>query len=107
MHKSARVTLTILAGVSGAAHAQQAANPCGPNSFNQAACHAAVKAHGYCDGGAWVAQQYQQYPYYYDLYRTYSAAGGIVNPAPVSTCRALRHGGFGATAVAAHSHPGS
>jgi hypothetical protein len=37
MKKSARVTLTILAGVGYAAHAQSS-NPCAPGSFNPAAC---------------------------------------------------------------------
>ena len=107
MHKSARITLTVLAGVSCAAHARQASNPCGPNSFNPASCQAAVKSHGYCDGAVWVQQQYQKYSYYFNLYHTYSSAGGIVTPAQALTCRATRHGGFGTTAVAAHSHPGS
>jgi|SRR5580700_5679631 hypothetical protein len=107
MKKSARVTLTVLAGVAGAAHAQQASNPCGPNSFNPAACQAAVKSHGYCDGGAWVSQRYQKYPYYYGLYQAYSSAGGMVTAAPIGTCRAIGHGGFGSTGRAAHSHAGS
>jgi hypothetical protein len=106
MKKSTRVTLTVLAGV-GCAAAQQAADPCGPGTFNPAACHAAVKAHGYCEGNVWVPQQYQQYPYYYDLYRTYSAAGGTVMPAPTGACRAGGFGGHGIVAMLAHSHPGS
>jgi hypothetical protein len=104
MKKSARVTLTVLAGIGCAAHAQQASNPCTPGSFNSAACQTAVKLHGYCDGGAWVRQQFQKYPYYYGLYRTYSSAGGVVNPTPISTCRA---GGFGVHGAAAHTGGGS
>ena len=105
MTKSARVTLTVVAAV-GCARAQQALNPCGPATFNEKACQAAVKGKGYCGGGAFVPQQYQQYPYYYDLYRAYASAGGAVTPAPVEKCRSGGHGwfgGFGAHGRAAHS----
>lgn len=110
MRKSARVTLTIVAAV-GCAQAQQAApNPCGPANFNQKACRSAVKSQGYCSGGAWVAQQYQPYPYYYDLYRAYGAAGGTVTAAAPQRCgrsnRRYAWGGFGATGAAAHSGGG-
>jgi hypothetical protein len=112
MTKSARVTLTVVAAVGcsrGALWGQQAANPCGPADFNQKACYAAVKHHGFCSGGAWVTQQYQQYPYYYDLYRTYAAGGGPVTPAAVERCGRGGHavyGGFGAHG-AAHGHAAS
>jgi hypothetical protein len=107
MKKSAQVTLTVLAAV-GAARAQQAANPCGPSSFNPAACQAAVKFHGYCDGATWVPQQYQKYPYYYGLYRAYASAGGIVDAPLPSSCRfPIRHGGFGAHGAAFSRHAGS
>jgi hypothetical protein len=106
MMKSARVTLTVLAGVAGAAHAQSA-NPCTPGTFNGGACKIAVKAHGYCDGGTWTPQQYQSYPYYYDLYKTYSTAGGVTAAAIPSACRNTARGGFGTHGIAAHSHGGS
>ena len=104
MMKSARVTLTVLAGVGCAAHAQQASNPCAPSSFNPAACQTAVKLHGFCDGGAWVPQKFQQYPYYYALYATYAAAGGPVDAPLPSSCRVPHRGGFGAHGVAAYMH---
>jgi hypothetical protein len=110
MTKSARVTLTVVAAVGCAARAQQAPNPCGPANFNQQACQAAVKSHGYCSGGAWVTQQYQKYPYYYDLYQAYASAGRIATAARVETCRRPGHGwfgGFGAHGAAAHSSSGS
>jgi hypothetical protein len=98
MKRSAQVTLTVLAAVAGA-RAQQASNPCSPGSFNQKACHVAVRLHGYCDSATWVPQQYQKYPYYYDLYQAYTAGGGVVTAAPASTCRSV-HGGFGAISAA-------
>ena len=106
MKKSARVTLTVLAAVGGA-YAQQPPNPCGPNSFNPAACQAAVRFHGYCDGATWVPQQYQKYPYYYGLYQAYASAGGIVDAPLPSSCRVPRRGGFGAHGVAAQRRAGS
>jgi len=102
MMKSARVTLTVLAGIGPSAHAQLASNPCAPGTFNPAACQAAVKSHGYCENGAWVRQNYQKYPYYYGLYQTYAAAGGAVTTAPPASCAAVRRGGFGAHGVAIH-----
>jgi hypothetical protein len=111
MMKSARVTLTVVAAI-GCARAQQAANPCGPASFNENACRTAVQHRGYCAGGDWVAQQYQPYPYYYDLYRTYSAAGGTVTATVPETCRrtgghGIFYSGFGAHGHATHgSHGG-
>ncbi|MGO9260472.1 MAG: hypothetical protein ACLQU1_29820 [Bryobacteraceae bacterium] len=110
MTKSARVTLTVVAAVGCAARAQQAPNPCGPANFNQQACQAAVKSRGYCSGGAWVTQQYQKYPYYYDLYQAYASAGGMVAAAPVETCWRpgfLARHGFGAIGAAVHSSSGS
>ena len=111
LKKSARVTLTVVAAVGWAARAQQAPNPCEPANFNEKACQAAVKSHGYCSGGAWVQQPYQKYPYYYDLYQVYASAGGIVNAAPVETCQRPRHsgghGGFGAIGAAFHGGSGS
>ena len=109
MTKSARVTLTVVAAVGCAARAQQAPNPCGPANFNQQACQAAVKSRGYCSGGAWVTQQYQKYPYYYDLYQAYASAGGRVTAAPVERCghRSGMTHGFGATGAAAHGNAGS
>jgi hypothetical protein len=108
MTKSARVTLTVVAAVSWGARAQQAPNPCGPANFNEKACQTAVKQGGYCSGGAWVTQKYQQYPYYYGLYRAYTGAGGAVAPAGVEKCghghgHAL-FGGFGAHGAAHASH---
>lgn len=101
MKKSAQVTLTVLAAVAGA-RAQQASNPCSPGSFNQKACHIAVRQQGYCDIATWVPQQYQKYPYYYGLYQAYTVGGGVVTAAPASTCRYPKsvHGGFGAIAAA-------
>ena len=107
MKKSARVTLTVLAGVASAANAQQPSNPCAPNSFNPAACQTAVKSRGYCDGAAWVPQHFQTYPYYSGLNQAYAAGGGVVTPASSSTCRATRLGGFGAHGAAAHVRSGS
>jgi hypothetical protein len=112
MKKSARVTLTVVAAVGWAARAQQAPNPCEPANFNEKACQGAVKSHGYCSDGAWVPQTYQKYPYYYDIYQAYTAAGGIVTAAPVETCRraghaSWGHGGFGAIGAAIHGHGGS
>jgi hypothetical protein len=106
MMKSARVTLTVLAGIGAAAHAQTGSNPCAPGGFNPAACQAAVKSHGYCDNAAWVQQKFQNYPYYYDLYQAYGAAGGVVSPVTPSTCRVVRRGGFGALGFRAHGHGG-
>jgi hypothetical protein len=103
MKKSSGVTLTLLAGVGCALHAQQLSNPCAPASFNASACRAAVKSRAYCDGGTWVPQQYQAYPYYYNLYQAYSSAGGAVFPAPASTC-AVRRSGFGAHGAAMQTH---
>jgi hypothetical protein len=93
-----------------AARAQQAPNPCDAATFNGKACQAAVKRQGYCGGGVWTPQQFQKYPYYYDLYQTYTSAGGLVTPAPVETCKRpayfpFLHGGFGAIG-ASHSHAG-
>ena len=95
MKKSAQVTLTVLAAM-GYARAQQSANPCAPGSFNPQACRSAVKAHGYCDGATWTPQDYQRYPYYYDLYRVYSSAGGASAPVPAGSCQVPRvRNGFG------------
>ena len=108
MTRSARVTLTVLAAV-GCAHAQQATNPCGPSTFNENACRSAVQHQGYCSNGGWVAQTYQQYPYYYDLYRAYGAAGGTVTAAIPESCRrghSGSHGGFGAIGAAVHGGRG-
>lgn len=109
MTRSARVTLTVVAAV-GCARAQQAANPCSPSSFNENACRAAVHASGFCSGGQWVAQQYQPYPYYYDLYRAYGNAGGTVTAVLPERCRrgggAVAHGGFGKTGAAAGGKSG-
>ena len=107
MKKSAHVTLTIVAAVAGAARAQQAPNPCEPSTFNESACRTAVKDHGYCSAGFWVPHTFQKYPYYYDLYRLYGSAGGVITSAQVETCTRPRHGGFGAIGAAMHSHSGS
>ena len=106
MKKSAGVTLTILAGVACTAQAQQSSNPCVPGSFNPAACRTAVKLHGFCDGGTWVTQRFQQYPYYYGLYSSYVAGGGPVDSPLPSSCRAPR-GGFGAHGASAQRRAGS
>jgi len=107
MMKSARVTLTVLAGIGSIAHAQLASNPCAPGTFNPAGCQAAVRSHGYCANGTWVRQKFQKYPYYYGLYQTYAAAGGVVTAAPPASCGPIRHGGFGAYGVAMHTRGGS
>ena len=107
MMKSARVTLTVLAGVGSVAHAQVGSNPCAPGTFNQAACQAAVKSHGYCDNRAWVRQKFQKYPYYYGLYQTYAAAGGAATAVAPASCPAVTYGGFGAHGVAMHTRRGS
>jgi hypothetical protein len=101
MKKSVQVSLTVLAAMA-AAKAQTAPNPCLPANFNEKACQTAVKSHGYCSGGAWVSQQFQKYPYYYDFYQAYSSAGGQAMAAPVETCRHVR-GGFGAIGAAFHN----
>ena len=54
MMKSARVTLTVLAGIGGMTLAQPA-NPCLPGSFNPDACQSAVRTYPYCDNGVWVS----------------------------------------------------
>jgi hypothetical protein len=106
MMKSARVTLTILAAVGSAAHAQQPVNPCAPSTFNPAACKTAVKLHGFCNGAIWVPQRFQQYPYYYGLYATYASSGGPVD-APLPSSCSIPRGGFGSHGVAAQSRVGS
>lgn len=106
MKKSARVTLTILAGVGYAAHAQSS-NPCVPGSFNPAACQRAVKLRGFCDGASWTPQKFQQYPYYYGLYAAYAAGGGAVDSLLPSNCRVPRGGGFGAHGASAQRRAGS
>jgi hypothetical protein len=103
MKKSVRVTLTVLATMA-CAYSQQAGDPCGPTSFNPKACKTAVKAHGFCDGATWVAQQYDKYPYYYGRYQAYLSGGGLVTPAAPGSCRApVVRGGFGATGFLHHT----
>ena len=85
--KSAQVTLTIVAAMGIAARAQQGADPCAPDTFNQKACKTAIRRGGFCSGGEWIGGTYQEsYPHYYDLYRSRIAAGGSVTPAVVENC---------------------
>jgi hypothetical protein len=103
--KSAHVTLTIVAAMGMAARAQQRQDPCSAFAFSETACKASMQQGGYCSEGAWVGATYhEQYPYYYDVYRTYVSAGGAVTPAQMERChhfgggRALvARSGFGAT----------
>jgi hypothetical protein len=84
MRKPARISLQLAAalGMAASARAQQSADPCVQANFNEAACRAAVKQHGYCAQGSWKVERYHdKYPYYYDLYQTYLAQGGTVTPA--------------------------
>jgi hypothetical protein len=103
MKKSARVTLTVLAAMA-CGYSQQAGDPCDPGSFNPQACNTAVRSHGFCDGSAWVAQQYEKYPYYYGRYQAYLAGGGVVTPASPGSCRGpVARGGFGAFGFLHHT----
>jgi hypothetical protein len=103
--KSARVVLTVAAAMSMSVRGQQpvdlqAADPCASATFNGNACQVAVRHQGYCEGSTWVNMTYQQrYPYYYDSYQTYLAAGGVATAAVVGNCRFPRAGLFGALLV--------
>ena len=104
MKKSASVALGLVT-VLAAARAQHVADPCDPAPFNATVCKAAVRGGAYCSRGAQIATSYSQpYPYYYDLYRNYTAQGGLVSASPAQLCLGhVVHGGFGATG----SHHGS
>jgi hypothetical protein len=94
--KSARVTLTLVATM-GMALRAQGPNPCASVTFDEKACKASIRYSGFCSQGAWVPVTYhEQYPYYYDIYRNYLSAGGIVTPAKLENCR--RSGGHGSGA---------
>jgi len=70
-----------------AARAQSLPDPCGAATFNEQACHEAVRANGYCWNGKWVRLKYRYaFPYYYDLYADYMAQGGLVIAGKVGTC---------------------
>ena len=72
----------------------QSADPCESATFNGKACQVAVRHQGYCEGSTWVNMTYQQrYPYYYDSYQAYLAAGGAATAAVVGNCH-HPHGGF-------------
>jgi hypothetical protein len=107
MKKPAQVTLTVVATMSFAAHGQQAApNPCSSPTFNGSACQAAIREHGFCSQGNWISTPYhEKYPYFYDRYQQWIAAGGVVDPAPDGSCPHPHRGGFGATG-AYHAHHG-
>jgi len=85
--KSATVTLTLVAAMGVAARTVPRPDPCAPGAFNELACQAAVQNQGYCWGGRWVRLEYHYpFPYYYDLYREFLAAGGIAVPAATGAC---------------------
>src|SRR5215471_21048248 len=91
MRKSAAVRLTIVAAMGIAAHAQARPDPCAAASFNEAACRAAVQAKGYCWNGRWVKLKYHYpYPYYYDAYIDYVAAGGLLSSPSFGSCEIPR-----------------
>jgi len=105
MTRSRTVTLTLVAGLGLLARAQQTADPCDAASFNPKVCKAAIRRGGYCSQGAWVPASYQQkYPYYYDLYQSYVAQGGVVSPADVCASSGFSHGGFGSTGAGSSAH---
>jgi hypothetical protein len=100
MKKSARVTVTIVAAMAIAACNRQRRDPCEAATFDEQACNNAIKSGGYHYGGRWVPMYYSHpYPYYYDMYRGYTARGGTVRAAPPGSYNApsARRGGFGST----------
>src|ERR1700733_14672676 len=91
--KSARVVLTVAAGMSLAARGQLAPDPCDPGTFNTKACKVAVRHMGYCDGANFVPMTYSQpYPNYYDSYQAYLVNGGVATAAEAGNCGRM-HGG--------------
>jgi hypothetical protein len=97
LKKSARVILTIAAGMGVAARAQQGGDPCAASSFNAQVCKVAIRHKGYCSGGAFVKMPYQQpYPYYYDSYRAFVSGGGLATQPDSCASR----GGFGSHGAA-------
>ncbi len=83
MKKSAKVTLTVVATVGLASCNRSRVDPCEAGSFNEQACQEAVRNGGYFWGGSWFPMTYNYpYPYYYDSYRRYTAAGHAVHPVP-------------------------
>jgi hypothetical protein len=95
MKKSASVTVTLLAAAGMAARAQSRPEPCSAATFNEQACEAAVQNRGYCWNGRWIRLKYHDaFPYYFDAYQEYVAAGGAVSPMTVGSC-GPPHGMFG------------
>lgn len=112
MKKPVRITLELAASL-GLAAVARAQDPCVATQFNEAACRQAVKQHGYCAAGSWVASRYHdKYPYYYDLYQTFLTQGGTATPVEPGDCRrpflsgahGTARGGFGATGTGGHCH---
>lgn len=100
LKKSARVFLTIAAGMGVAARAQQGRDPCAASNFNAQVCKVAIRHKGYCSGGAFVKMPYQQpYPYYYDSYSAFVSGGGLATQP--DSCASL--GGFGSHGAFLHS----
>jgi hypothetical protein len=108
MKRSASVTLTLAVTLT-AARAQQSADPCDAATFNAKVCKVAIRSGSYCSQDLRVVAAYpQSYPYYYDLYRSYTSQGGVVDVSPAETCprsSSVIHGGFGMTG--AHHGGGS
>jgi hypothetical protein len=89
--RSSSIRLTVVAAVGIAAHGEPRLDPCAASSFSQQACEAAIQNRGYCWNGRWVNLKYHYpFPYYYDAYLEYTAAGGVVNPAVVGECSSRR-----------------
>jgi hypothetical protein len=111
MKKSAKITLTAVAAMGIAACNRERRDPCEAATFDEMACNEAVRQGGYHYGGSWVPMYYHYpYPYYYDSYRSYTARGGRVTPAPSGAYRApsgsgISRGGFGSIG-AGHSFSG-
>jgi len=104
MKKSTKVTLTLVATLGLAACNRQRRDPCESATFNEQACQDAVQNRGYYWNGGWVPMTYgYPYPYYYDSYRSYTAKGGVVNPAPAQSygSHGVTRGGFGSIGAGA------
>jgi hypothetical protein len=101
MKKSAKVTLTVVAAVGLASCARKHPDPCEAATFDEQACADAVRNGGYHYQGRWFPMVYHfPYPYYYDSYRSFTAAGGVGRTEPKG---AYEHAG---AKPATHAAPG-
>jgi hypothetical protein len=98
----------VVAAIGIAAHGEPRLDPCAAPSFSQQACEAAIQNRGYCWNGRWVNLKYHYpFPYYYDAYLDYIAAGGVVNPAMVGSCSSRRTAAAGSHLIIARAGFGS